>query len=78
VHRLHSLPGLEAWCDFVVRVSMGQIEYMRNLVRSESLAERSRGYAGLLASTSHRADVRLAFPPHATNMLFPDLVAVTS
>jgi len=40
-----SLIGLEAWCDFVVRVSIDQIEYMRSLVRPETLAERLRGYA---------------------------------
>ena len=131
-----SLAGLEAWCDFVVRVSMDQIDYMRSLVRPDSLADRLRGYAayrstakaevagggfwrpeagdllaalvirgsmprgealrylpgkertargalsalirdGMLTSSSHRADVRLAFPPHATSILFPDLVAVT-
>jgi Fic family protein len=130
-----SLAGLEAWCDFVVRVSLDQIEYMRSLVRPDTLADRLRGYAayrstaepevagggswrpeagdllaalvtrgsmprgealrylpgkertargalsalvrdGMLASTSHRADVRLAFPQQATSMLFPDLVAV--
>ncbi len=40
-----SLAALEAWCEFVVRVSLDQIVYMRSLLAPATLAERLRGYA---------------------------------
>jgi len=40
-----SLAGLESWCDFVVRVALDQIGYMRSLVAPDTLADRLRGYA---------------------------------
>lgn len=40
-----SLAGLESWCDFVVRVALDQIEYMRSLLVPHTLADRLRGYA---------------------------------
>jgi Fic family protein len=130
-----SLAGLEAWCDFVVRVALDQIAYMRSLLVPDTLADRLRGYAayrsaaspdvsgggawrseagellaalvwrgemprgealrylpgrertaraalsallrdGIVVSDSHRAPVRLAFPPEAAAVLFPDLAAL--
>ena len=40
-----SLAGLESWCDFVMRVALDQIGYMRSLVAPDKLADRLRGYA---------------------------------
>jgi Fic family protein len=40
-----SLAGLEEWCDFIVRVSLDQITYMRALLGLDRLADRLRGYA---------------------------------
>ncbi len=132
-----SLGGLEAWCDFVVRVAMDQIAYMRSLLQPDTLADRLRAYSayrtstdvnvkaphawrvesgdllatlvsrgtlsrrealgyfpkgertaraalsvlfkdGILEADSHRAGVRLAFPPHAATILFPDLMTIPS
>jgi Fic family protein len=129
-----SLAGLEAWCEFVVRVAEDQMEYMRSLLAPDTLADRLRGYAayrsqvdaeiagggawrpeagellaalvwrgtiprgealrllpgkertarstlsallrdGIVQSDSHRAAVRLAFPPAAAAILFPALIA---
>ncbi len=130
-----SLDGLEAWCEFVVRVAMDQIAYMRSLLKPDTLADRLRAYSayrtntdatvkaphawraesgellanlvsrgslsrsealryfpkgertaraglsvllkdGILEADSHRSDIRLAFPPHAATILFPDLMAI--
>lgn len=133
-----SLDGLETWCEFVVRVAMDQIAYMRSLLKPDTLADRLRAYSayrtstdatdatvkaphawraesgellanlvsrgslsrsealryfakgertaraglsvllkdGILEAPSHRADIRLAFPPHAATILFPDLMAI--
>jgi len=125
-----SLAALEAWCEFVVRVALDQILYMRSLLRPDTLVDRLRGYVayqaarggggrrwrdeagdllaalvaqgtltraealrylpgkertarealsvlltdGILEADSHRAPVRLGFPPHAAQVLFPDLM----
>ncbi|MGH7719993.1 MAG: Fic family protein [Gemmatimonadaceae bacterium] len=130
-----SLSALEAWCEFVVRVALDQILYMRSLLRPDSLVDRLRGYVayqaarggrrgggggrrwrdeagdllaalvargtltraealrylpgkertarealsvlltdGILEADSHRAPVRLGFPPHAAQVLFTDLM----
>ncbi|MGI8619053.1 MAG: Fic family protein [Gemmatimonadaceae bacterium] len=130
-----SLAGLEGWCDFVVRVAMDQIQYMRSILKPETLADRLRAYSayrtstdvnvkaphawriesgdllatlvsrgtlsrrdaldyfpkgertaraalsvllrdGMLEADSHRAGVRLAFPPQAATILFPDLMTM--
>lgn len=129
-----SLGALDEWCDFVVRIALDQITYMRSLLVPETLADRLRGYAayrtaggasvgpasgvwraeagdlladlvsrgsltrkqafrylpgkertarmalstlladGVLVSDHHRADVRLAFPAHVAQIVFPDLM----
>jgi Fic family protein len=127
-----SLSALDEWCEFVVRVALDQMDYMRSLLRPDTLVERLRGYVayqaataegvsggwrqeagdllaalvargtltraeamrylpgkertsraalsvllrdGIVESDSHRAAVRLGFPPHAAQVLFPDLMA---
>lgn len=45
-----SLAGLEEWCDFVVRVSLDQISYMRSLLALDRLADRLRGYAAFYSA----------------------------
>lgn len=46
-----SQAALESWCDFVVRVSLDQIEYMRSLLAPHTLADRLRGYAAYRSKT---------------------------
>lgn len=40
-----SLAALEEWCDFVVRVALDQIAYMRSLLMPATLTERLHAYA---------------------------------
>jgi Fic family protein len=50
-----SLSMLEAWCEFVVRVSLDQIAYMRSLIQPETLADRLRAYAAYRATLGSAA-----------------------
>ena len=47
-----SLAALEEWCDFVVRVALDQIAYMRSLLGLDTLADRLHGYVAFMGAGS--------------------------
>jgi Fic family protein len=45
-----SMAALEEWCEFVVRIALDQISYMRSLIEPSSLTDRLRAYSAYRAA----------------------------